>query len=162
MDDRRAFDALVDAADAPVFVVTTMAHGERAGCLVGFATQTSIEPARFLVCLSRENRTFVVAADATHLAVHLVPATARPVAELFGGSTGDEEDKFAQVAWSPGPHDVPLLDDCPTRFVGRVVERLDLGDHVGHLLEPEAGDAATGPSLSFRDVTDVEAGHPPD
>jgi flavin reductase (DIM6/NTAB) family NADH-FMN oxidoreductase RutF len=161
MDDRRAFDVLVDAADPPVFVVTTAADGERAGCLVGFATQTSIDPARFLVCLSRENRTFTVAQAATHLAVHLVPATARPIAELFGASTGDEEDKFAQVPWHEGPHGMPVLDDCPTRFVGRVVERLDLGDHVGHLLEPQAGDATTGPTLSFRDVTDLEAGHPP-
>ena len=43
------FDAFVGGLDYPVFVVTA-AHGEeRSGCLVGFATQASIDPPRMLV-----------------------------------------------------------------------------------------------------------------
>jgi len=46
---------------APVFVVTAYADDRRAGCVVGFATEVSIHPARFLACISRQNATFPVA-----------------------------------------------------------------------------------------------------
>jgi len=127
---------------------------------VGFATQASIEPPRFLACLSRANHTWRVAGGATHLGVHLLPASARPLAERFAGETGDETDKFAGVRWAPGPHGVPLLDDCPARFVGRIVARVDLGDHEGFLLAPEEAAAATVPPLELADVADVTPGHP--
>ena len=61
-----AFEKLVDLLDYPMFVVTAHADGVEAGCLVGFASQTSIHPPRFLVGLSTKNQTFRVAADATH------------------------------------------------------------------------------------------------
>lgn len=38
--------------DHPMYVVTAEADGERAGCLVGYASQCSIQPARFMVWLS--------------------------------------------------------------------------------------------------------------
>src|SRR4051794_41781759 len=55
-----AVHELIDELDYPMFIVTVAAGGERAGCLVGFATQCSINPPRFLVCLSDKNRTFRV------------------------------------------------------------------------------------------------------
>lgn len=155
------FDELMAELDPPMFIVTAAVGGERAGCLVGFATQTSIHPQRFLACLSRANRTTRVAAGATHLGVHVVPAGEERLARLFGGETGDEVDKFARCAWREGPHGVPLLDDCANRFVGRVLERLDVGDHVGHLVEPVAADhGAAGPELTFHRARRIEPGHP--
>ncbi|HEY3020115.1 MAG TPA: flavin reductase, partial [Solirubrobacteraceae bacterium] len=96
MGAREAFNAVVGDLDYPMFIVTAAAAGERAGCLVGFATQTSIDPARFLVCVSRRNRTYGVACAARALGVHVVPAGASALAELFGGETGDDVDKFAR------------------------------------------------------------------
>ena len=52
MDVRAAFDAIVGNLEYPMFIVTTRAGEEPLGCLVGFATQTSIDPPRFIVCLS--------------------------------------------------------------------------------------------------------------
>jgi flavin reductase (DIM6/NTAB) family NADH-FMN oxidoreductase RutF len=154
------FDELMGELDYPMFIVTTQAAGERSGCLVGFATQTSIDPSRFLVCLSRRNHTTRVAAAAEHLAVHFVPDSAEDLAELFGGSTGDEVDKFSRCAWHPGPQGVPILDACANWFVGRVLERLDVGDHVGHLLEPEVCQhGATGPEFTFHRARRIEPGH---
>jgi flavin reductase (DIM6/NTAB) family NADH-FMN oxidoreductase RutF len=157
-----AFDELMGELDYPMFIVTAAAGGELAGCLIGFATQTSIDPSRFLVCLSRRNRTTRVAAQAQRLAVHFVPDSAGDLAELFGGTTGDEADKFAQTSWHPGPGDVPILDACANWFVGRVLERLDLGDHIGHLLEPEATQhGATGPEFTFHRAKRIHPGHEP-
>lgn len=70
------FDALVGSLDYPMFIVTATAGDEREGCLVGFATQSSIDPPRFVVCLSKNNRTYRMAKDADSVAVHMVPEDA--------------------------------------------------------------------------------------
>ena len=64
MDGEEAFDRLVSLLDYPMFVVTTRADDEMSGCLVGFSTQVSINPSRFLVGLSKRNRTYRVASRA--------------------------------------------------------------------------------------------------
>jgi flavin reductase (DIM6/NTAB) family NADH-FMN oxidoreductase RutF len=69
----------------PMFIVTAVAGRQRAGCLVGFATQTSIHPPRMLVHLT----------------------------ELFGGETGDDVDKFARTEWDEGPRGLPIVRGCP-------------------------------------------------
>lgn len=157
------FERFVDGLDIPVFIVTTVAvDGRRSGCLIGFATQCSIDPVRFLACISRANHTHEVAASAELLAVHLVPRGAYDLAELFGGETGDLVDKFERCSWTPGVGGVPILEDCSTWFVGRVLERVTgLGDHTGYLLEPVAASGVrTGPYVSFADARSIDAGHP--
>jgi flavin reductase (DIM6/NTAB) family NADH-FMN oxidoreductase RutF len=154
------FNELVSQVDYPMYVVTAAAAGERAGCLVGFTTQTSISPSRFLVCISRKNHTFGVASRAEALGVHLVPAEAEELAELFGGQTGDDVDKFARAAWRPGPGGVPLLDACANRFVGRVLERIDAGDHVAFLLEPTLVEQGTSADeFTFHRARRIDPGH---
>jgi len=146
--------------DYPMYVVTAAARGERAGCLVGFSTQCSIDPLRFLVCLSDKNRTYRVARDAEILGVHLIPADAQPLARLFGSETGDEVDKFAQCDWHEGPGDVPILDDCPNWFAGRVLERVTVGDHMAYLLEPvDSGAGESGSQFDFHRAKRLEPGH---
>jgi flavin reductase (DIM6/NTAB) family NADH-FMN oxidoreductase RutF len=154
------FNALVADLDYPMFIVTAADGDERAGCLVGFATQCSIGPPRFVVCISEQNRTFRVAARAPALAVHFVPADADDLVELFGSRTGDEVDKFALCEWRPGPSGVPLLERCPNRFVGRVLERLDGGDHCVFLLEPVAAERGHPVQpFPFHRARRIEPGH---
>src|SRR3954452_59949 len=120
MDVRQAFNELVGDLEYPMFIVTARApDGEPLGCLIGFATQMSIDPPRFAICLSHKTRTARRGAGGEALGVHCVPADADELAELFGGQTGDEVDKFARASWHEGPGGVPLLDACPNRFVGR-------------------------------------------
>ena len=154
------FQRLVAQLHYPMFIATVAAGDERAGCLIGFATQCSIHPARFLAGISDKNRTFRVARGAGSMAIHLVPESAAELAELFGGETGDEVDKFERSAWRPGPDGVPLLDDCPNRFVGRILERIDFGDHVGVVLEPffAEEDEQSG-QLGFHRAKRIEPGH---
>lgn len=160
-DIHTAFNVLVGHLDYPMFIVTAAAEEERAGCLVGFATQTSIDPPRFLVCISHRNRTYRVARRADLLAVHLVPADAQELAELFGGRTGDQIDKFEQCSWQPGPAHVPILDRCENWFVGRILERLPAGDHDAFLLKPVAAAASTASGqFAFHRAKRIDAGHP--
>jgi flavin reductase (DIM6/NTAB) family NADH-FMN oxidoreductase RutF len=136
-----AFEKLVGLLNYPMFVVTTQVDGVAAGCLVGFASQASIHPPRFLVGLSANNHTFRVAANATHLAVHLFDREHLDVVELFGG--------------------IPILDDAAAWFVRKILDRFSLGDHVGHLLEPVDGDPPHELErwVSFGDVRDLRPGH---
>jgi flavin reductase (DIM6/NTAB) family NADH-FMN oxidoreductase RutF len=156
-----AFARLVAALDYPLYVVTTAGQGEPTGCLVGFATQCSIHPPRFLACISKKNHTFQLAQEAAVLAVHVVDEGNKPLAELFGGETGDQVDKFARVRWQ-FIDDVPVLIDCPRWFTASVLQQIDLGDHVGHLLEPIR--VQSGPpsdQLTYQQARDIEPGHDP-
>jgi flavin reductase (DIM6/NTAB) family NADH-FMN oxidoreductase RutF len=160
-DSERDFLEFGRGRDAPMYIVTTSNGRTRAGCLIGFATQVSISPGRFLACLSVKNHTHRVAVDAQRLAVHAVPRDRKDLAELFGGETGDEVDKFTRCAWTPADDGTPLLDDCPGRFLGDVLERLDLGDHTGYLLRPVAAWPHDGPQLTMRHAMEIEPGHEP-
>lgn len=157
----QAFEKLVSLLDYPMFVVTTRTGDESAGCLVGFASQVSIGPPRFLVGLSKRNHTYRSAKGAGHLAVHLIERQHCELARLFGGETGDETDKFARCAWHFGPHGLPILDDAAGWFAGVVLSRYDMGDHVGFLLEPVDGSAPDefGQLVTFSDVFDLDPGH---
>jgi flavin reductase (DIM6/NTAB) family NADH-FMN oxidoreductase RutF len=159
-DPVKDFLKLASALNYPVFIVTAANGGEREGCVIGFASQTSFEPARFLACLSRANRTYRFAREAGELAVHLVPRAQERLVDLFGGETGDEIDKFEHCEWRPGPRGLPILAGCPSWFAGEILERIDLGDHVGHLLAPFAVEFEPGEIMYFQDVTDIDPGHP--
>jgi flavin reductase (DIM6/NTAB) family NADH-FMN oxidoreductase RutF len=156
----REFEGIVGDLEYPMFIVTARAgDGERLGCLIGFATQCSIDPPRFLACLSHNNRTFRRGRDARALGVHAVPADAEDLAELFGGETGDEVDKFARCDWHEGPEGVPILDRCENWFVGRVLDRLDAGDHDAFLLEPVAAESGAQDEFTFHRAKRIDPGH---
>lgn len=154
-----AFEGMVGDLEYPMFIVTARADDEALGCLVGFTTQASIDPPRFVACLSHNNRTYRLGRDATALGVHAVPADAEDLAELFGGETGDHTDKFARCEWHEGPEGVPVLDRCANWFVGRVLARWDAGDHDAFLLEPLAGSSDTGEEFTFHRAKRINPGH---
>ena len=155
------FHAVTALLDYPMLVVTTAAGGERSGCLVGFATQVSISPARFLVALSDKNRTYRVAQRSPALAVHLLGREQEELARLFGEETGDDVDKFARCAWHEGPDGAPVLDDAPACFGGPVRDRVTFGDHVGFVVEPVWSEArrADARLLGFAQARQLDPGH---
>lgn len=163
MESSASLSPFLAELDYPMFIVTTVhpQTGERAGCLIGFASQCSIEPDRFVVWLSEHNHTYRVACNAQLLAVHSVTRGQRDLAELFGTRTGDEVDKFARCDWEPGPSGIPILTGCPHWFVGTIQDRAVWGNHTGFLLDPvQSHGQRKGPPLMFSDVRDLQAGHP--
>lgn len=156
-----ALERITGRLTYPMLVVTAASGGERSGCLVGFSTQCSINPVRFLVCLSERNHTYRVATGATHIALHLLTDAQHDVAALFGEQTGDEVDKFSRIRWRDGTGGVPILEDAPAWVVGRVLDRRPLGDHVGFLVEPVDASCRDGDwdYLDFAAVRDMAPGH---
>jgi flavin reductase (DIM6/NTAB) family NADH-FMN oxidoreductase RutF len=162
-DGEAALQQLAAGLDTPMVVVTAAApDGRRSGCLVGFWTQCSIHPPRVLACISKANHTFPVASAAAALAVHLLGDDDRGLAELFGGETGDEVDKFERCSWRPGPGEVPVLDGVKGWVAGPVVGRFDVGDHVAFVIDAEAGsvEEPDADELTFQSAKDIEPGHP--
>jgi flavin reductase (DIM6/NTAB) family NADH-FMN oxidoreductase RutF len=164
-----ALDRLVSLLDYPMAIVTAAAPDgangvERSGCLVGFTTQCSIKPMRYLVCISKLNHTFGVACRAETLVVHFPTAgpSNRDLAALFGVETGDEVDKFSRCQWTTGPDGVtPVLVDITRWFAGPILDRIDVGDHVGFVVAPtDARCDDDGPQLGFQMVKGLEPGHP--
>ena len=157
------FNAVVSSQDAGLIVVTTAEAGKQAGCLVSFHTQSSIEPHRYCVWLSKANHTYRVALRSSHLAIHFLASTDLSLAELFGTQTGDHVDKFAGLRVSPGPGGAPVLDDCGHWVVARRTALLDEGgDHVCVVTEPVTA-RSSGPfePLRMSRVGRIVPGHRP-
>jgi flavin reductase (DIM6/NTAB) family NADH-FMN oxidoreductase RutF len=160
-EDDDAFDALMEPLDAPMSVVTATVGDERAGCLIGFQSQCSINPRRYVMWLSKANHTYRVALRTEHLAVHFLDRADRELAELFGTLSGDDVDKFTRCQWEPGPEGVSLLTRCPNRMIVRRMTLLDDGsDHLCVVTEPvEVHRDGRFTPLRLSDVEDLVPGH---
>lgn len=159
---RPPFEQLVGGLDYPMYLVTAAGDGDADGCLVGFASQCSIDPVRFLVCLSTSNLTTRIASEASQLVVHVLRAGDAAVAERFGGLTGDEVEKLDGLDWIPGPGGAPVIAALDW-FAGVVKSRHDVGDHVAYVLDVLPGGSAersSEPALGFQAVKTVTPGHP--
>lgn len=162
MDARveRTVQDIVDRLDFPMYVVTAAARETIGGCLVGFVSQCSVSPARFAVWISKNNHTHAVATSAELLTVHVVPEDGEDLARFFGEETGDEIDKFTRCEWSRNDAGGIVIDGFGDWFSGRVVDRVDGGDHEGFVVEPVAAAAEGTGFFSFQQARGFEPGHP--
>lgn len=157
-DGMSDFHRLVADLDYPMMIVTA----GRSGCLVGFSTQCSIDPPRYLVCISAANHTHAQAMTAPVIVVHVLDDEDRHISEIFGELTGDAVDKLSLVSWHEGPGGAPVLDGTAGWFAGRVVERITLGDHTALVVEPIAAERRRPiDQLGFQDVRGMDPGHDP-
>jgi flavin reductase (DIM6/NTAB) family NADH-FMN oxidoreductase RutF len=155
-----AFECIVDHLEYPMFVVGVSAGDEVDACLVGFTSQSSIEPPRFVVFLSKANRTFELACQADTVVVHRLRADQHEMAEHFGGTSAhDDPAKLSACDWEPGPGGAPLIAGCDW-FAGRIRARFDTGDHVAFLLEPFGGRCNDVDQLGAQEAFDITAGRP--
>lgn len=159
----KALEEFSEKVDGPLLIVTTVAGEERSGCVVGYWTKCSVSPPRFLVCISKKNHTFGVAAEAETLAMHLIPKEQTEIVRLFGSETGDEVDKFSRCGWAGGPGGVPILDACPSHAVCNILDRTDVGDHVALLVEPVRVHDGPEDDIFTHNMAaenEIEPGHP--
>jgi flavin reductase (DIM6/NTAB) family NADH-FMN oxidoreductase RutF len=153
--------SLYSSLDQPLIVVTAAEGKEQAGCLVGFHTQSSIEPPRYSLWLSKANHTYRVAVHSGYLAIHFLAVTDLWLAERFGTLSGDTTDKFDGLRTWLGPGRVPVLEDCTRWFVARRDALLDEGgDHVCLTCAPVAVHASGHfEPLRFSQAAHLQPGH---
>ncbi len=154
--------AYTSRVDYALHVVTSSsAAGEPSGCVVGFVTQCSIVPPRFLVCISKVNHTYFIVERSDAIALHLIGREQLDVASLFAEETGDAVDKFSRCLWHTGVTGSPVLSECAAWLECMIVDRWGVGDHQALLVRPVAGGSG-----EFEDVLTVQssprlqAGHP--
>ena len=154
-------DDLMGSVDSPLIVVTTSAEGERAGCLVGFHSQTSIDPEHYCFWLSKANHTYRVALRSERFAVHFLTDVDRESARHFGSLSGTETDKFAGLDFTVTEDGVPLLADLPNRLIVERIAMLDDGsDHVCLTARVLATETTGGfASLRPSQLGDLTPGH---
>lgn len=156
-----AFESLMASLDNALVVVTTVAENERAGCLVGFHSQSSISPEHYCLWLSKANHTYRVGLRAAHFAVHFLTKDDLALAEHFGTLSGEDTDKFAGVDVDVDQTGVPLLRNCPHRLLLERIALLDdTSDHV--CLTTRVLAAHTGgpfKPLRLSDATHLDPGH---
>ena len=158
------FGSIMQSLDARMIVVTAAAGAERAGCLVGFHAQSSIDPQRYTVWLSKANHTYRVALRSTHVGVHFLTADDVSLATRFGTLSGDDIDKFAGLGVRVADGGVPLLAESPHWMLLRRTALLDEGgDHVCVAGQAVAArtDGAFQP-LRLSHVSHLTAGHSTD
>lgn len=157
----QAIDSLLETLEYPMVIVTATDGSRTAGCLVGLHTQASIDPMRIAVFLEHENHTYEVAKDATDLAVHYLDRSQHALAERFGSETGPEAQKFdgVDILRSENPAAIELTE-IGHRWIGRIEETVDCGDHTMFLLAPtRVHRAATYRPLTNQAVTDIDPGN---
>jgi flavin reductase (DIM6/NTAB) family NADH-FMN oxidoreductase RutF len=156
-----ALSSILESLDPAMIIVTAAVDKERAGCLVGFHAQSSIDPERYCVWLSKANHTYRVALRATHLGIHFLAHKDLDLAERFGTRTGDSGDKFTGLDSTVGAGGVPVLSQCPHRWIGERTATLDDGgDHVCIIARP-LNVVTGGPFQPFRlsQASELKPGH---
>jgi flavin reductase (DIM6/NTAB) family NADH-FMN oxidoreductase RutF len=159
--DNEAYDKFLEAIDPPMVVVTAVAGPRRGGCLIGFNVPCSINPPLYAAWLSHRNHTYDVARAAEVLTVHTLTPAELSLAEHFGSLSGHDVDKFAGVRSHLNDQGGLVVDVEGGWFTGRIVDRLESGDHTLFLLDPvAAGGRAETATLRLHDVRHLEPGRP--
>jgi flavin reductase (DIM6/NTAB) family NADH-FMN oxidoreductase RutF len=134
---------------AAAVVVITAPGSPPAGFTATSFTSVSIDPPLVSFCLARAASTWPAIARAGLVAVHVLRHDQERVARTF--ATGGIDRFAAHGDWHPGPGGVPLLDGVAARFVCRVTQRVEAGDHTIVLAAPGPGhhlvDEGTPPLL---------------
>jgi flavin reductase (DIM6/NTAB) family NADH-FMN oxidoreductase RutF len=145
--DRRAFRRALGQFATGVTVATTRApDGRRVGVTANSFTSVSLDPPLVLFCLDRSAPSLEAFRECAQFAVNVLASDQHHLSRQFSTPS---EDKFAGVHVEEGPGGMPLLAGVLARFVCRLVERYDGGDHVIFVGEVEDYEAFEGEPLVF-------------
>ena len=116
------------------------------GLTVNSFSSVSLEPPLVLWSLARRSASFAAFERASHYVVHVLGEDQQALAQRFAAH---DVDRFAGLEVERGPANVPLLPACVSRFVCRIHQRHDGGDHVILVGEVERFETRDGPALLY-------------
>ena len=130
-----------------VTIITTHdGAGSCYGLTANAVTSLSLTPPLLLVCIDRKAESFPYFTRSKVFAVNILSHAQEELSTRFAKSGGD---KFAGVAYRPGRLGAPLLEGTLAWAECRILTTHEAGDHVMHVGEVEAADAAGGDPLLF-------------
>ncbi|MBD0673177.1 flavin reductase family protein [Streptomyces sp. CBMA156] len=133
-DDLRAHfkDAMAALAGGVCVVTTTGPDGTPYGFAATSVTSVSLDPPMMLVCQAKSSRSYRLFAEAGPVAINVLAAGQRPVAERFATSV---DDKFAGTGFEYAEGLAPVLPGALAAVRCRRARTVDAGDHSVLLLD---------------------------
>ncbi|WP_340586909.1 flavin reductase [Erythrobacter alti] len=142
-DDQRNFrNALGSFATGVTIATTKDGDGNPIGVTASSFNSVSVDPPLVLWSLAKNSHSRAAFCQSGHFAVHVLSASQENLSNRFARSG---EDKFSDVAWSPGKLDSPVLDEHAALFQCRTRHQYEGGDHiilVGEVVEYETREEA--------------------
>lgn len=140
--------ALAQFATGVTIVTTRGADGTPTGLTVNSFNSVSLEPPLVLWSLALKASSLDAFKSCRYYAVNVLGSGQLEAAKTFADSRAD---RFARVAWHPGPFDMPIIDGSVAALIVGNRSRYIEGDHMILVGEVATYDAPGGPPLVFHD-----------
>ncbi len=113
-----------------VQVVTTASGGVLRGVTATACCSVSDDPPTVLACVNRHNDRNILFQESGNFAVNTLSSEQQPVADLFSGRTGVENDKrFDHAVWEYGISGAPILADTMASFDCKLIQIQEMATH---------------------------------
>lgn len=110
-----------------VTVITTYDENSRAtGTTVSAFSSLSLDPMLLIICLDKKSQTLASLLAHQHFAVNILAEPQQHVAFQCGSRN---DDKFAKISHSQGPHGLPLINGCCAHIECALYQNVEGGDH---------------------------------
>jgi flavin reductase (DIM6/NTAB) family NADH-FMN oxidoreductase RutF len=127
MIDPVGFRSVLSHYPTGLCVITAVDDGEPTGLVVGTFTSVSLEPPLVGFFPDKKSTTFPKVRRAGAFCANVLSAQDEQLCRLFATKGAD---RFASVAWRPGPTGSPILD-CALAWIDCAVEQIhEVGDHL--------------------------------
>lgn len=152
-----AFRAAMSRWTSGVSVFTAAGADGPVGLTVSSFSSVSLDPPLVLGCIARSTSAHDALVGADGFAVHVLDGAQRDVSNRFAGPP---DQRFADLSWTAGPFDAPLLPMGLVRLVCVRETVTEAGDHtilVGRVVhaEVEDGDPLVYFHRAYRAVVDL-------
>lgn len=118
--------ALGQFATGVTIITTADAQGHPVGLTVSSFNSVSLEPPLVLWSMGHRAGSLPLFQQCAHYAIHVLSSEQQALAQLFA-TRG--VDRFADLAWQPSAHGVPLIAGAAAVFECSNRSRYDEGDH---------------------------------
>jgi flavin reductase (NADH) len=127
--ERNDFFAIMSAFPTGVAIVTTLEpDGTPRGLTTNAVTSVSAEPPILLVSVDSRSRTLPALLHSKRFVVNFMRDDCAEICAFFASKS---DDKFSNVAWTPGLGGVPILHEGAVAHAEcSTLEELEVGDHV--------------------------------
>lgn len=129
-----------------LYVVSAVADGLRAGCVINTAVQVTSAPPRISIAVNKENVTSGVIASAKAFALTVIDQTADMLyIGNFGFRTSSDYDKFAKYETHETALGMPYVPEhAAALFSCRLIDTVDVGTHLLFIGEVEDAERLSG------------------
>lgn len=137
--DKTEYRRALGSFPTGVAIMTTRdGNGEPTGLTCNSFSSVSLDPPLVLWSLRKASKSIDIFRTAKTFAINVLAEDQDHLSQRF--ATSSILKKFENIPWSTGYSELPLIDDCVTRFHCDVSAQHDAGDHIiflGHVVKYE-------------------------